>query len=120
MKAVIAKEIDGDPSIGPAVAEANNLLSSILGPSAGLVSAKWTIENGSAGRKLISLSLSDWTGSVSARFAPEDLARPYQLYSRLDRLWGELLKVRSHQLISNVLQDVNELEKTASASENQQ
>lgn len=46
--------------------------------------------------------MSDSDGAVAADFVPEELTRPYHLYSRLNRIWGELLQVRVDKQLERV------------------
>ena len=101
MPNTIRPEIEQRSDLGPAVQDASAYLQE-LGPSASQALAEWSLIQDERGRELINLRLSDWTGSVEYRFAPEELSSPAQIRRRLHRLWGDLLQVRSHvQLDSN-------------------
>jgi hypothetical protein len=76
--------------------QASRTLEEILGQSGSLVTAEWDRGEDDRGRTLYILRISDWTGSATAVFAPADLEHAGHLRSRLYRLWGDLLQVRSH------------------------
>ncbi len=75
--------------------QATSRLEEILGPSAALVSAEWSQSQDTRGRTLYTLTLSDFTGRVSASFAPKELRSSHHLRLRLLDLWGDLLQARS-------------------------
>jgi hypothetical protein len=77
---------------------ANETLHEILGPSAGLVSAEWERAEDDRGRMVVTLTLSDFTGRVSATFAPDELSEKRHLAQRFRRLWGDLLQLRTKRL----------------------
>jgi len=82
--------------------QATMLLEGVLGPSASLVTVEWDRREDSQGRILYPLRLSDWTGAVSASFAPDELRSPSHMRVRLYRLWGDLLQVRNHKLLQEM------------------
>ena len=94
-----------DPTLGPAVNEADNLLGAIAGSSALSLTTDWRLQQDSKSRKTICVTVTDPSGSVNAQFAPEELTRPYHLYTRLYQLWGDLLQVR----VDRQMQLVNDL-----------
>ena len=81
---------------------ASKVLSDVLGPSAGLVTASWDLAQDANGRELVHLRLAVFAGSVSADFEPAELNDPAGLYRRLCRLWGDLLQERSHVQLQNL------------------
>jgi len=109
MKSVeIEAEIRDNPALASEVDRATRLLKAELGPSAGLVTARWSQPQGDRGR--VVLEISDWTGSAEDSFGREELATSPRLADRLHRLWGDLLQVRSHKQMERVKQLVQELE----------
>jgi hypothetical protein len=82
--------------------QATMRLEEIGGPSAGQVKAEWDRAEDSRGRTIYTLRLSDWTGAVSAAFAPEELRNSTHMRYRLLRLWGDLLQVRSDKLLQDL------------------
>jgi uncharacterized protein YutE (UPF0331/DUF86 family) len=77
---------------------ASELLHEILGPSAGLVSAEWDRAEDERGRMVMTLTLSDFTGKVTATFTPEEFHEQEHLRLRFRRLWGDLLQLRAERL----------------------
>ena len=77
-------------------------LEEILGQSAPLVSAEWDRSEDAKGRPIVTLRLWDFTGSVTTVFAPEELESPAHMRVRLNRLWGDLLQVRTQQQLRDL------------------
>jgi hypothetical protein len=77
--------------------QATTRLEEVAGPSADLVKVEWDRVEDAGGRSLYTLTLSDWTGSVSADFTLDELQLPTHLRVRLYRLWGDLLQMRNHK-----------------------
>jgi hypothetical protein len=88
--------------------QATKRLEEVLGPSAELVSAEWTQGQDARGRIIYTLTLSDFTGQVSATFAPEELQSPNHLRIRLLDLCGDLLQARSDAQMKKLKQLVAE------------
>lgn len=84
--------------------EATGLLEQILGRWTNPVTVDWDRSKDSAGHDLLLLRIADETGSESAVFAPSELGDQRSLRWRLNRLWGELLKTRSHKLMDQFLE----------------
>jgi hypothetical protein len=82
--------------------QVTNQLEEILGPAAARVKAEWDRQTDAKGRLLFILSLTDWTGSVRADFAPDELRSADHLRYRLHRLWGDLLQVRSQKQLEQL------------------
>ncbi len=77
-------------------------LEEVLGRSVNLVKAEWDREADSKGQAVYTLRLSEWAGTVSASFTPDELQSNNHLLIRLYRLWGELLKIRSHKQLQEM------------------
>src|SRR5258708_34756 len=77
--------------------EVTTFLEEVLGPSVGLVKAEWDQQKDTRNRTVYTLKLTDWSGSVSGSFAPEELQSPTRRRVLLYRLWGDLLQDRSHK-----------------------
>ncbi len=86
--------------------QATALLEEVLGPSAAVVRAEWDRTEDEKGRTIYTLRLSDWTGAVQTKCAPDELESPRNLRYRLHRLWGDLLQLRSHQQLKNLTSGV--------------
>ena len=100
---LIRKEIAQDARLGRLVLAASGLLEEVLGPSSPIVAADWSLVEDGQGRRSILLKLSDFTGSVSGLFTPEELTEPRQVKMRFYRLWGELLQIRITQQLENLI-----------------
>jgi hypothetical protein len=94
--------IEANPDLLAAVRRANELLEVELGRSSGLVSASWKLLHDDRDRALLRLTISDWTGSVYAVFTPDDLKDAWKTQGRMIRLWGDLLQIRSHELLDEM------------------
>jgi hypothetical protein len=99
MNVYVQELIKANSQWDSAVSRASRFLESELGPSAGVVTANWSLARDGRGRPLLDLKISDFAGAVNAQFAPDELKNESQVQSRLIRLWGDLLQVRSHKLV---------------------
>lgn len=77
------------------VERANGILNEVLGDSQRSVSVEWGQAEDGQGRPVMVLKISDFMGTVTATFAPDELEKPAQFATRLYRLWGDLLKIRT-------------------------
>jgi hypothetical protein len=105
----VHEKIRSNESLCSGVAQANALLEAESGPSAGQVAADWDLTRDESGRNVLTLTLSDYSGAVTARFTPEDLANAGSLRIRLHRLWGDLLQVRSGKQVERLQELVRDL-----------
>ena len=96
MERMIAPEIKNRPGLEGRVAARPDLLVAEMGSSASSAKAEWTLSQDTRSRDVIELRVSDWTGTVGYRFAPDELESRDHMQYRLHRLWGDLLMVRSH------------------------
>lgn len=90
------------PDLLASAHEASRLLEAQMGPSASTIRARWGVGEDDRGRPFIDLEISDWTGSVGYRFAPDELSNAEHMELRLHRLWGDLLMVQSHVQMDNI------------------
>jgi hypothetical protein len=90
--------------------QATAQLEEVIGAPAARVRAEWDRIEDERARPLYTLRISDWTGSAQTRFAPEELTFPAHTRTRLHRLWGDLLQVRSDAQHRKVEELVKELE----------
>ena len=59
---------------------------------------------GEGGRTpVVTLRLSDWTGFTTAVFDPKELEAVPEMQFRLKRVWGSLLRVRSHKQLADLI-----------------
>ncbi len=77
-------------------------LEEIVGSSAGLTEAEWDVGEDARGRAVVTLRLSDWTGSVTGVFDPRELESAKETRFRLHRIWGDLLQIRSHRQLEEI------------------
>lgn len=92
MNAQIGPGLQDHPELERAARAATAVLEEEIGPPAARVTATWDRITDDRGRPLIRLTISDWTGSATAQFAPEDLQPPDRARRRFYRLWGDLLQ----------------------------
>lgn len=77
-------------------------LEELLGPSASRVSGEWDRSEDAQGQPVVTLRLKDFTGSVTTVFEPKELESPTHMNQRLNRLWLDLLQVRSQQQLQEL------------------
>jgi hypothetical protein len=109
-KQSISSEIQQNEELRSAVERGSEHLLAVLGNSAGLVEADWTTATDSRNRQLVRLKLSDFTGSVQADFAPDELDTDWHLADRLYSLWGDLLQRQSKQALRELHEAVHQLQ----------
>jgi hypothetical protein len=78
-------------------------LEEVVGQSADPVTAEWDRAEDAQGHLVFTLRLSDWAGSVTGVFAPEELASSSHMRSRFYRLWGDLLQIRSSKQLQELM-----------------
>jgi hypothetical protein len=83
--------------------KATELLGEVPGSNPWLVTAEWDRGEDDRSRAVVTLRLSDYTGSVTGVFDPKELESPSQTRKRLYRLWGDLLQARSHRQLQDLL-----------------
>jgi hypothetical protein len=99
---VIRNNINRDAALRNQVESATKLLDEVLGTSRGLVSVEWDLGEDGESRPVLTLKLSDFTGTVTGTFAPDELARTQHMKGRLFKLWGELLQIRNTKLWESI------------------
>ncbi len=90
--------------------QATKRLEEVLGSSADLVTAEWDRTEDARRRIQYTLTLRDSTGEVRASFSASELSFDDYVRSRLNRLWGDLLQIRSDEQHRKVLQLLSEME----------
>lgn len=103
MDVTIDPQIERDGHLASSVREATRLLIEEIGPSAGQARSEWRSSTDEKQRPLIDLTVSDRTGAVTYRFAPVELSNGPHMETRLHRLWGDLLMVRSHHQLDSTI-----------------
>lgn len=103
MRTTVSEGLCRLPQRAREISEAMAILEAEIGPASDQVEAEWNTSRDPQGRERVHLRISDWTGSVEYRFAPEELANGPHLKLRLHRLWGDLLQVRSHVQLDDYL-----------------
>jgi hypothetical protein len=76
--------------------QANGWLQAVLGDAKSLVSAEWDLAEDGNEKPVVVLTLSDFTGKATTTFAPSELSDERRVRFRLTRLWGDLLRMRTH------------------------
>lgn len=99
---VIRNNLNREPKLRERVEAATKLLDDVLGSSRGLVSVDWNLGEDGQGRPVLTLKLSDFTGTVTGSFAPGELENPQHMKTRLFRLWGDLLQIRNSKQLESI------------------
>lgn len=99
------EKVTQTPKLHVLAEKGTDLLEEIIGPSAELVDAEWDRTVDDKGQPLLILRLSDWTGSASTVVALWEFDQPSYLRLRLNRLYGDLLQVRSHKMLEELRKD---------------
>lgn len=81
---------------------ASQILEKVATRSSHLATAEWHIDKDKRGQTNVELRLSDWIGSVTEDFSRAELSDEEGLLGRLNKLWGDLLEVRSHRLLDEL------------------
>jgi hypothetical protein len=90
------------PEVRQRAEQAARRLDEMLSGSTDPVSAEWDMGEGPQGRSVVTLRLSDFSGSAIAVFEPAELESPSHVEARLRRLWIAMLQVRSDKLVQSL------------------
>ncbi len=102
MKVIYHDGIKRAPELLTLAEQATESLEVLTGRSASSATAAWdTIVEGT--RSVVTLQLQDFAGQVATAFEPWELSDPNRMSMRLNRLWGDLLEVRSHKQLEELL-----------------
>lgn len=85
------------------VEQASEAIGEILGTLRGSVSEEWNLAKDAQGQPMVTLKLSDPTGAAVATFEPSELEDRRHMVVRINRLWGDLLQIRSHAQLQRLL-----------------
>jgi len=102
-KVEIAPEIGSDSKLQGAVENAMHVLEQAVGDSSRLLRVQWEKTTDDKNRPLVRVRLKDWTGEVEGYFAPQDLTSDDTLRGRFYKLYGDLLQIRSHKQLEELL-----------------
>lgn len=92
-----------DPKEFAALQAVTNVLEEVSTPSRDIVTAEWDRATGPRGGPAYILRLSDWSGSASQVFEPNDLdPNSRSLRWRLFNLWDDVLANRTHRLLEDI------------------
>jgi len=92
-----------DPKEYAALQAVTNVLDEVSTQSRDIVTAEWDRATDPHGGPAYVLRLSDWSGSASQVFGPNELDPKNQyLRSRLFSLWDKVLANRTHRLLEEV------------------
>lgn len=111
MKVITDKNILADPSLNEAVESATRILEEEIGNPASRITAEWNLLMDNAKSSGVELRISDYTGEATGQLALDELRPSSHLRNRLYSLWGDLLQSRSHKLLEQLRQHVQELER---------
>jgi hypothetical protein len=104
MKEVIYKfGIRQKPALRALAEKATEVLEEIMGNNASEVSAEWDIGTNARNQNVLTLTLSDWTGSATRVIEPEQLQSSSWRELPLLRVWGDLLRIRNHKQLQELL-----------------
>ena len=82
--------------------QATETLRDIIGSTAELAEVTWEIIQDGRGQSLYRLTIRDGDEVVSDSIAPGEFQSPDKLWWRLYRLWGAVLRDRSHKLVAEL------------------
>jgi len=99
----VSPSIQTEPRLKHDVEQASKILSEAIGKSAKLVSVRWDKHKDKDNRDYVVLTLKDWAGEVADYFVPQDLSTIDVLYGRFYKLYGDLLQIRSHKELDELL-----------------
>ena len=99
---VVRNNINREAGLRNQVDSATKLLDEVLGTSRELVSVDWDLGEDGQGRSVLTLKLSDFTGTVTGTFAPDELAKTQHMKTRLFKLWGDLLQIRNTKQLESI------------------
>jgi hypothetical protein len=105
---VLRGSINQWPKLQTLVEQATQILGQLLGPSRGTVSVEWDLAEAGNREAILVLRLSDLTGTATATFGPSELQDESRMRARLNRLWGDLLEIRSHKQVERLLASTGE------------
>ena len=100
---VFRAKLNKSPRLKEKAERASAWLQDILGNSRSIVSAEWDLAEDARECSVVTLTLSDFTGTVTTTFDPSELENERQMRFRLNRLWADLLRIRSHKEIEVVI-----------------
>lgn len=101
----VADAFQQNQNLNELVQASNEELSSYLVDSHVGVRAEWSLASDGNGKKTIRLSLEDFAGRVEAGFSPEELQNPQSRSTRLNKIWRDLLRIRTNKLLERLYQD---------------
>ena len=104
----IGPAIESNPVLGPLVREAAEVLAEEAAGTSMPARAAWQADT-VAGEPAVVVRISDELGSVTKRFTRSQLADANWNRYQMIRLWGDLLAVRSREML-NRLRDATESE----------
>jgi hypothetical protein len=99
----VSDGILAEPKLRSAVESATQVLGQAIGHSASLTKIRWDKDLDEQRRAVLRLNLADWTGKVEALFSPEELVDEDKLRARFYKLYGDLLQIRSHKQLEELL-----------------
>jgi len=83
--------------------QSSEVLREVLGSMRASVSEEWDLAEDAQGQPMVTLKLSDASGKVVATFEPSELEDEQHMSIRLNRLWSDLLRIRSHDQLRRLM-----------------
>jgi len=105
----LAPSIQADTQLRTAIEQANRALVQVLGESADTVKVSWDSEPDDRGRPSIRLTLKDWSGEKTGKFALNEFSDSPHLWRRLYSLWGDLLSAQANVRVREMKEAVGRL-----------
>lgn len=102
MDITIQPRLQENSQLADLARKASPLLPPAIGSPAARVKAIWDIAKDEHGRDMLELTLSDWTGSLTRRYSPEDFRDEPRLSWQFIRQWGDLLQNYSKRRIKEM------------------
>ncbi|MCI0643123.1 MAG: hypothetical protein L0Y72_13945 [Gemmataceae bacterium] len=104
MNVDIADSIRNQPGLKSAVEQATDLLEREMRNTAVPTSVHWNTESDEHDRPVLALTLADRYGVLKERFDLKEWKNPSRLQSRLHRLWGDMLQMRSQKQVEKLIE----------------
>jgi hypothetical protein len=105
----VSEAVHTDAELVRLVERGKAALAEVLGESSPMVEVRWDVVRDDRDRAVVELTLRDWTGEVSTRFAAWEFENDARLLRRLYSLWGDLLQLQSRIRLREMQEAVNSL-----------
>ena len=99
----IHPELRGDPELGPLAERAARTLAEVAGRTTAPAKAVWSMGHGANNTPVLRLRLWDDWGSIEFGTVPRALGTDSEMRYQMIRLWGDLLELRSHKQLDQLV-----------------